>query len=173
MRRKLRISDWCGLGAVLAVTLFYLFLTDEYGGASYGFRYLIPVIPVLWLVISRWILTWKPAVWKSALLAVLLLWGAVTALVGAYCPFCVANEGYRTPERHFSRIIRSPFLGNLLVMSFERDPEGEMTRRLIDSIGNDEACFRHLYISGLHMRNPELVGRLLQSSLAKRLGVTP
>jgi hypothetical protein len=57
-------------------------------------------------------------------------------------------------------------------MTFERDPEGNMTRRLIDSIGNDEACFRHLYVSALHMRDPELVARLMQSSLAKKLGVS-
>ena len=172
LRRKLRVSDWCGLGTALAVTVFYLTFTNEYGGASYGFRYLIPVIPALWLVISRWILSWKPAAWKTAPVAILLLWGAVTSLLGAYCPFCVANAAHRTPQGHFSQVIRSPFLGNLLVMSFERDPEGNMTRRLIDSIGDDEACFRHLYVSALHMRNPELVVQLLQSSLAKKLGVS-
>ena len=172
LRRKLRISDWCGLGTALAATFFYLTFTNEYGGASYGFRYLIPIIPAIWLVISRWILSWEPAIWKMLPVAILLLWGAVTSLVGAYCPFCVANEGFRTPPGHFSQVIRSPFLGNLLTMSFEREPEGNLTRQLIDSIGDDEACFRHLYVSALHMRKPELVVQLMQSSLAKKLGVS-
>ena len=171
LRRKLRPAEWCGLGAALVVTVFYLMFTNEYGGASYGFRYLIPIIPALWLVVSRWVLAWKPAVWKTLGVAVLLLWGAVTSLIGAYNPYCVANEGVRTPPGHFSQEIRSPFLGNLLVMSFERDPEGNMTRRLIDSIGDDEACFRHLYVSALHMRNPELVEKLLRSSLAQKPGI--
>ena len=131
-------------------------------------RYLVPVIPVFWLVISRWILSWKQAVWKAAAVVLLLLWGCVTSLIGVYCPFCIANEGAHTPDGHFSNTIRSPFLSNLLVMTFERDPEGEMTRRLIDSLG-EEASFRHIYVSGVHMRSPQLVAELLRSSLAERL----
>ncbi len=169
LRHKLRRSEWCAFFLAFTVILFYLLFTNEYGGASYGFRYLIPIIPALWLLIARWVLEWKPAAWKYLPLAVLLLWGAVTSLIGTYCPFCIANEGPRTPPGHFSQTIRSPFLANLLVMTFERNPEGEMTRRLIESIGDDDACFRHLYYSGIHMRNPDLVAALLQSSFGKML----
>ena len=168
LRKKLRVPEWTGLGIAAAVVVFYLSLTGEYGGPSYGMRYLVPVIPVFWLVISRWILSWKQAVWKAAAVVFLLLWGCVTSLIGVYCPFCVANEGAHTPDGHFSNTIRSPFLSNLLVMTFERDPEGEMTRRLIDSLG-EEASFRHIYVSGVHMRSPQLVAELLRSSLAERL----
>lgn len=168
LRKKLRVPEWTGLGIAAAVVVFYLSLTGEYGGPSYGMRYLVPVIPVCWLVISRWILSWKQAVWKAAAVVFLLLWGCVTSLIGVYCPFCVANEGAHTPDGHFSNTIRSPFLSNLLVMTFERDPEGEMTRRLIDSLG-EEASFRHIYVSGVHMRSPQLVAELLRSSLAERL----
>jgi len=61
---KLMTSGVFGIAA--AVVVFYLSLTGEYGGPSYGMRYLVPVIPVFWLVISRWILSWKQAVWKAA-----------------------------------------------------------------------------------------------------------
>lgn len=170
LRKKLRISDWCGLGVAVLLIGFYMFFTNEYGGASYGMRYLIPVIPVFWLVIARWILSWRPAAWKAVPVILLLLWGGITMLVGAYCPFCIANEGVRTPEGHFSLEIRSPFWGNLLVMNFERDPEGKYTWMMIDAFG-PEYSFLHVYHSGIHMRKPELVAQLLQSSLAERVGV--
>lgn len=170
LRRKLRVSDWCGLGTAAALICFYMTFTNEYGGASYGMRYLVPVIPVFWLVISRWILSWRLAAWKLIPVVILLLWGAVTALVGAYSPFCIANEGGRTPEHHFSNSIRSPFWGNLLLMNFERDPEGKYTQLMIDSFGLENA-YLHIFHSGIHMRRPELVAQLLQSSLAERLGV--
>ncbi|MDR0933067.1 MAG: hypothetical protein LBM70_08635 [Victivallales bacterium] len=171
LRKKLRISEYCGLGVALAIILFYLLFTNEYGGASYGMRYFIPAIPIFWMVISRWILSWRLTVWKWIPVALLLLYGAVTALVGAYCPFCLANEGARTPERHFSNTIRSPFWGNLLVMSFERDPESKNTWRMIDAFGAENS-FWHIYNFGLHTRNPELIAKLLQSSLAKKLGAS-
>ena len=170
LRKRLRVPDWCGLGTAAALIVFYMIFTNEYGGASYGMRYLIPVIPVFWFVISRWILSWRPAVRNVVPVLLLLLWGCVTMLVGAYCPFCIANEGFRTPEGHFSRVIRSPFWGNLLVMNFERDPEGKYTQMMIDSFG-PEYSFLHIYHSGVHMRKPELVAQLLQSSLAERVGV--
>lgn len=171
LRKTLRLPERSGLGIAAAAIVFYLSMTEEYGGASYGMRYLIPVIPVFWFVISRWILSWNHADWRTAVAAIFVLWGCVTSLVGVYCPFCIANEGVRTPEGHFSNTIRSPFLSNLLVMTFERSPEGELTKRLIDSLG-EEACFRHIYASGIHMRSPQLVAELLRSSLAKKLGQT-
>ena len=170
LRKKLRISEWWGLGVAAASVCFYLVFTNEYGGPAYGMRYFIPVIPVLWLVISRWILSWRPAVWKAVPVILLLLWGGVTMLVGVYCPFCISNEGHRTPERHFSSVIRSSFWGNLLVMNFERDPEGKYTWMMIDAYG-PEYSYLHIYHSGIHMRKPELVLQLLQSSLAERVGV--
>lgn len=75
LRKRLRVPDWCGLGTAAALIVFYMIFTNEYGGASYGMRYLIPVIPVFWFVISRWILSWRPTVWNVVPVLLLLLWG--------------------------------------------------------------------------------------------------
>ena len=70
-------------------------MTNEFGGAAYGFRYLIPLIPVLWYFAGVWLLEQRSkAVWGIA--AVFILWGVAASLAGAYAPFGLAFEGHRS-----------------------------------------------------------------------------
>lgn len=153
-RKKLRAAEWVMFAATLVFTLFYLVLTNEFGGWAYGFRYLVPVIPVWSFVAGRWVLSApkkSARVWLGALSAVLLSWGVVTSFIGAYFPFCCAFEGVRTPARHFSQSIRSTFGGNLLCWSYEHFPESALTRALFRHYG-EKAALEHLFWSFVNMQ---------------------
>jgi len=142
--KRLTFAEKGALSAVLAVILLYLGITDEYGGAAYGFRYLIAVIPILWFFAGRMILDVprtapvRPRLWKGVALA-LILWGAVTGSVGAYAPFCIAYEGYRSGPEHFTQKFRSTFHGNLFCMAWEFDPDGPVASAFLQRAGERDA----------------------------------
>lgn len=121
------------LATVAALILFYGFCTNEYGGWAYGFRYLIPIIPVLWFFIAR---EYAPKVksWQYAALCVLILWGVATSYVGTYNPWCSCYEGYRSPPNTVDHYIRNTFAANLLCISFEHDPDSMLSRFLIKKV---------------------------------------
>lgn len=121
------------LATVAALILFYGFCTNEYGGWAYGFRYLIPVIPVIWYFIAREYAT-KVKSWQYAVLCVLILWGVVTSYVGAYNPWCSCYEGFRSPPNTVDHYIRNSFAANLLCISFEHDPDSMLSRFLIGKV---------------------------------------
>ncbi len=153
-RSLTRAERWL-LAATAAVIVFYVTVTDEYGGAAYGFRYLIVVIPILWLLAGRWLLRrGGPGRWRAALAAVLIGWGVVAAAPGVYAPFCLTYEGYRSPEGHFTRTVRSPFFGNLFALVYEQDPESALSRSFISWYGRD-AAGRFLKYFYLHTKRLE------------------
>ena len=159
-RKKESAPDrWMYIFAIAGI-VFYCTVTNEFGGASYGFRYLIPLIPVLYCRTVKWLLTVQiPAAGKTAAAAVLLLWGLASAVVGAYVPFGVGFEGYRTPEGHFCRTIRSSFGGNLLSACFEYAPDSRLTAALIRHYGLANA-YRYLYESYFNIKRPDLIKRV-------------
>ena len=158
LRKKLYEFEWALAIASVVFTAFYLLVTNEYGGAAYGFRYLIPVIPLWYFCAGRWILEARRK-WLDAIAAVLILCGVVTAWVGAYSPFCLAYEGYRTPPGHFSQSVRSTFGGNLLCWSYEKLPGSALTRGLVRHYGR-RAAFLHLHYSFFSMKRIDLLKRL-------------
>ena len=161
-QKKETVPDrWMYLFA-LAGIVFYCIGTNEFGGAAYGFRYLIPLIPVLYYRSCKWLLAvkWKKEI-KAVCAAVLLLWGVLSAVVGAYAPFCVAFEGYRSPAGHFTRTVRSSFGGNLLCASFEYAPDSVLTEKLIRYYGKATA-HRFLYESYFNLKRPDLLRKTLE-----------
>ena len=159
LRKKLRSAEWIMLAASALLTAFYLVVTNEYGGAAYGFRYLVPVIPLWSFYAGRWVLAAKRRRAAGVLASALLLWGVATAAAGAYFPFCVAFEGVHSPRGHFTRSVRSTFGGNLLCWSFEHMPESALTRKLVGHYGA-EAAYLHLYHSFFSMKRPDMLARL-------------
>ncbi len=159
--RRMRPGEIALLAGTFVLMVLYIVITNEYGGAAYGFRYLIVVIPLLGFYAGCWVLETPPARWKGALAAGLLLWGVVTGVVGAYAPFCIAFEGYRSPPGHFTREIRSTFCGNLLVMSYDLFPESGIVKMMINRYGQ-AAVWRYLYYSALHLKRFDLVTRIIR-----------
>ncbi|MBQ6352737.1 MAG: hypothetical protein IJJ28_05680, partial [Lentisphaeria bacterium] len=168
-RRRTGAAEWSMLAATAVFALFYLVLTNEYGGAAYGFRYLIPVIPVWSFWAGRLVLESPRRRWCGALAALLILWGVVTSLAGAYNPFCFAFEGYRTPPGHFSRSVRSTFGGNVLCWSYAHFPASRWTRTLRRYYG-ERASWEHLHWSFVSMKDIPRLARLrgeLESAVEK------
>jgi len=163
-RAKLNTALQISLAGAIALTLFYCFGTIEYGGWAYGFRYIIPVIPLLWLAGSLYVLgSVKSALGKTAV-GIALLWGMFAAYIGAYSPFCVAYEGVRSPEGHMTRIIQSTFGGNLLAWSFENYPDSPLTKELVDYYG-PEYSFWYLKEAYWNLKKPAMLKNLAESAL--------
>ena len=165
-RKKFSAAERGALACALLCVLFYLVMTNEFGGAAYGFRYLIPVLPVLWYFAGAGFLGAR-AHWKQGLAGFLLLWGVAASLVGAYAPFCLSFEGYRSPENHVTRIIRSSFAGNLLTWSYESAPDSALTRALRRHYGQ-EVSRRYLMSSFLMLKKVDALGRIARESPQKK-----
>ena len=150
MRRKLKANDIAMLAAALAVIIIYGVITNEFGGFSYGFRYLIPVIPVFYFYAAKWVLESRSRKLTVAA-AVLGIAGIIPAYIGAYEPMCVAFEGHRSPPGHFTRTIRSTFMSNLLAWSYESD--SFLTDHLIRYYGKKDTfrCLRAQYVITKHI----------------------
>jgi hypothetical protein len=162
------IPDRCMYMTSIAAILFYCTNTIEFGGAAYGFRYLIPIIPVLYYRAGKMLLQYtRYPVRKKFLTVILLLWGMATAAAGAYAPFCVAFEGSRSPEGHFTRTVRSSFAGNLLCAGFEYAPDSRLTQALIRHYGKS-CAYRFLYESYFNLKRPDLIRKVQEKMLSER-----
>ena len=157
-RKKFSPAAWSALVCAGLCVVFYIVMTNEFGGAAYGFRYVIPVLPVLWYFAGLGFLSCKSRA-ACAAAVLLLLWGAVAALPGAYAPFCLAFEGHRSPPGHVTRAIRSSFMGNLLSWSYETAPEGVLTRVLRAHYGR-EVSRRYLQASFLMLKKVDALSRI-------------
>jgi hypothetical protein len=163
-RKKLSPVAWSALAALLIGIGFYIYMTNEFGGAAYGFRYLIPLIPVLWYFAGVWLLEQKSKViWGIALF--FILWGVIASLAGAYAPFCLAFEGHRSPGKHVTRTIRSSFMGNLLSWSYENDPDSLLTQKLRAHYGK-EITAKYLFSSYLMLKKIDPMARITQEKQA-------
>ncbi len=158
--KNLALPERAAAAGIGAFMLFYLLCTDEFGGQSYGLRYFIPVIPLLWFWGCRLYLEAPAFKWKGALLAIFITWGVVTGLAGAYFPFNIGNEGVRSPEGHFTRNISS-FGGNLLCWSYENFPGSSLTQALIDRYGISDSL-QYMYWSYFHQKKLEQLRQMQQ-----------
>ena len=158
LRKRLTAADIGALAASLVCIIFYQVMTNEYGGAAYGFRYVIPVIPVLWYFAAIWIMEQKN---KALVFCAVfcIFWGVIASLAGAYAPFGLAFEGYRSPPGHVTRTIRSSFTGNLLSWSYENAPDGFLTSLLRRHYGM-AVSRRYLLSSYLMLKKIEPLARI-------------
>ena len=81
-------------GAVLLCLIFYSFATGDYGGWAYGFRFFIPLLPLLWLWLSAWLIAAAGRTWR-VLFGLLAVVGIFTSLVGSYNPWPVCRNDNR------------------------------------------------------------------------------
>jgi len=116
-------SEARALAAAIALQiLFHVAVAGSYGGWSYGFRYLIPVVPFLLLFAPL-----AMAGWRRLLFALLLVPSVAIAMLGAYHPWPPAFE--QSAGRHpVAGEVTNPVGGNLAALLALRAPESAAAR---------------------------------------------
>jgi hypothetical protein len=151
--------SWLFLGGVLSVVIFYWIMTNEYGGWAYGFRYLIPIIPIIWYFVAR-VFAERVKKWYFGVLCFCMLWGVVTSVTGAYNPWCACYEGFRSPPGEVDHVVRNTFAANLLTLSYEHWPESVLTRFLVNDLYGPRTAYLYLWESNFNNKNIPVLARL-------------
>jgi len=148
------------LGAGAACVVFYVLCTNEYGGWAYGFRYLVPLIPLFWFFIAREYAA-RVGSLSYAVLCALVLWGGAVSYVGSYNPWCGCYEGYRSPPSCADYYVRNSFAANLLCMSFESGgPDGFLYKLLSERLYDPALSVAYLNESFKNTKNLEMLAKL-------------
>jgi hypothetical protein len=133
---------WCRFLAVaIAIQILaHVTLAGVYGGWSYGFRYLIPVIPLL--------LFFAPVVlggWRTALFVALLPVSILFAMLGAYHPWPPAYEQARNPDP-IASLVHNPVGGNAAAWLNEVAPQAGLTRWMAASFISPDERLQSRYL---------------------------
>ncbi len=112
------------LFCIVIQILGHITLVGSYGGWSYGFRYLIPVIPIL--------LFYVPPIlggWRTAAFALTLLPSILFSLIGAYHPWPPAYE--QEANKHpVASMVTNPVGANAAAWLEQHAPDAGLTRRM-------------------------------------------
>jgi hypothetical protein len=158
-RRKLTSIDRWSVAGVLVLFLFYGTQTGIYGGWAYGFRFLVPLIPVFFWWSCRWLLL-SPTRARQVVAGLLLAVGLVTSWVGTLNPWPVSYEGVATTPRVVEYHVRSPMLANLLVLSYERSPDGALFNWLAEDVYGMEVAVSYIAKEFNNRKQPEKLDAL-------------
>lgn len=135
-------AAWYILSCCLGATLLFLAGTSDYGGFCYGYRFLVPIAPVLLLYVFLSFHVKKRKGLCGGILALALLWGVITSLAGTLNPWNSGYEGSLTPAGNMNEQIRNGFLVNATVLVFELAPESALSKFLIERVyGAMPACY--------------------------------
>lgn len=144
-----------------AATAIFILSTSDRGGWCYGFRFLVPLSPILlfygFLALRR---KNSPAAW--ALFAAALLWGGVAAGFGVCNPWVAKCEG--KPDSDHARAttgVRNAFLANVLVFCWDRDPDGRATRFLMDRVYGRNSVLPYLFLEHVNRGDEDGARRVL------------
>lgn len=148
-------------GALLSAVLFAV-VTSDYGGFCYGFRFLIPLAPVLLFYVFLSFQVRKKKGLCGLLFALALLWGVVTSLTGTMNPWNSGYEGSRTRPGHFREKVRNGFLANVLFFTFDHAPRSGFSHFLIDRVYGKDTAFQFLYEENINRHNAEGMERVVQ-----------
>ena len=131
MRRTPRVSDaerrfWGALATGIALQVAgHALLAGSYGGWSYGFRYLMPIQPLL-LLAAPFALATRG---RELLFATLLAPSILFAALGAYHPWPPAFE-QATSGDPVATQVTNPIGGNAAALAAQLVPESAVAERL-------------------------------------------
>ena len=129
-------------GSVAATILFHAFVAGSFGGWSYGFRYLIPTVPIL--------LFFTPLLWRGPLpriFAPVLVLSVLLALIGAYNPWPPVDEQLPGARRGLATIVTNPVGANLAAWMEEHLPGAAATQKLGARFISPDPVERGRYLS--------------------------
>ncbi|MBN1383933.1 MAG: hypothetical protein JW983_03500 [Elusimicrobia bacterium] len=141
--------------------LFHTLMTGDYGGWSYGFRFYIAIVPVLFFF-AVFYFEKNISLSKRVFFYVLLCTSLLTAVVGAYNPWTVCHKG-----RTFHAIgdeVKSTFCGNLACMLAEKSIFPSGLRRCCIS-KDDFKAYRYMGLAYLNMRKNKKAGEMFEKAL--------
>ena len=115
----------CLFAAACAVMIAgHASFVGSYGGWSWGFRYLIPIVPVMLFFAPPLFARLGP--WLSAAIVSL---SVALALIGAYNPWPPAYE-QESDQDPVAALVSNPVAGNLSAWLHERFPDRSLASRL-------------------------------------------
>ncbi len=100
---------------------FYGLLTQGLGGWAYGFRYLVPTMPLLVFFLGpRWI---EASGIRKRLFSVVLVISVSLAAFGNFNPWSPCYEGERVRQNALASEVKTPLAANLVLLRAFIDPE--------------------------------------------------
>jgi hypothetical protein len=129
-------------GSVAATILFHAFVAGSFGGWSYGFRYLIPTVPIL--------LFFTPLLWRGPfprIFAPVLALSVLLALIGAYNPWPPVDEQLPDAPGGLASIVTNPVGANLAAWAEEHAPGATATKELGTRFISPDPVERRRYLS--------------------------
>jgi hypothetical protein len=129
-------------GSTAATILFHALVAGSFGGWSYGFRYLIPIVPIL--------LFFAPLLWRGLLpriFAPVLALSVLLALIGAYNPWPPVDEQLPDGQGGLASLVTSPVGANLAAWAEEHVPDAAVTRALGARFISPDPVERRRYLS--------------------------
>ena len=169
-RRRLGSVEIASALAVCVLVAFYATRTGDLGGWAYGFRFLVPVIPVLFWWASRWMLAGGRV--RRLAFAGLAVAGLATSWIGTWNPWPVVYEGAATAPGAVEHHVRSPLLANVLVRGFERGADGAAFRLLFEHYGR-RVSLGYLHKALVNLRREHLLPRLVALARDTRPSAPP
>jgi hypothetical protein len=136
---------WLAVAAGVALqVVVHVLLAGSYGGWSYGYRYLLPVQPLL-LFAAGAVVAGSRARLARALLYALLPVAVVFAALGAYNPWPPAYE-QETNHHPVASLVTNPIGGNAAAFAAARAPDGSIARWLARRfVSEDPAAARSYF----------------------------
>jgi hypothetical protein len=131
---KLFSKRW--LGSLISACIFFIvghiLFVGSFGGWSYGFRYLIPIIPIL-LFFSPVVLEKKNIKFFKGVLAISILF----AFIGVYNPWPPGFEQEKG-VRELDRLVTNPIAGNATAFMVEHLPSLSLTEKMVQTFINHD-----------------------------------
>ncbi|HAF96337.1 MAG TPA: hypothetical protein DER10_08525 [Elusimicrobia bacterium] len=133
-------TRWLGAG-IAATILFHIFFAGSYGGWSYGFRYLIPIIPLCLFFLPPVIRELNPFIFAALLAASTLF-----AFIGAYHPWPPGYEQEAGKDPVVS-LVKNPIGGNASAWLHEKSGTATVTKMAESVFLHEDILSRYLYLN--------------------------
>jgi len=142
--RWAKIAALTTCGGFITTLLFYILFTHNFGGWSYGFRYMAPVMPaIVFFLGPRWI---ESTGMRKNLLLELCAISVLLAALGNFNPWCPCWEGERKSQNQIVSNVRSPLAANIVLLRAVIDPSSAPDSRIAKYMVSRDDAMAAAYI---------------------------
>ncbi len=128
-QEKIFPKRWTGslIGACIFFILGHIIFVGSYGGWSYGFRYLIPIIPILLLFVPVALENKNLKLFKGVLAISIFF-----ALIGVYNPWPPGFEQEKG-KKEIDSLVTNPIAGNATAFLVEYVPNWSLAKKMVET----------------------------------------